>query len=224
MAWVFPAAAVTVVGAVGSPAGVTLLDAADAAPGPVALVATTVNVYAVPLVNPVTIIGLDAPLPVKPPGDDVTVYEVTAVPPLAAGALKLTVAWAFPATADTPVGTPGTILGVTLLDAVDAAPGPNALVATTVNVYAVPLVSPVTVIGLDAPVPVKPPGDDVTVYEVTAVPPLAAGALKLTVAWAFPATADTAVGAPGTILGVTLLDAVDAAPGPVALVATTVNV
>jgi len=44
VAWVSPAAAVTVVGAVGSPAGVTLLDAVDAAPGPVTLVATTVNV------------------------------------------------------------------------------------------------------------------------------------------------------------------------------------
>jgi hypothetical protein len=37
------------------------------------------------------------------------------------------------------------------------------LVAVTLNVYAVPLVSPVTTNGLDAPVAVAPPGDAVTV-------------------------------------------------------------
>jgi len=44
VAWVFPAAAVTVVGAVGSPAGVALLDAPDALLVPTVLVAVTVNV------------------------------------------------------------------------------------------------------------------------------------------------------------------------------------
>jgi hypothetical protein len=52
---------------------------------------------------------------------------------------------------------------VTLFDAVDAVPVPALLVALTVNVYAVPLVSPVTVIGLDDPVPERPPGAEVTV-------------------------------------------------------------
>lgn len=52
--------------------GVTLLLAALA--GPVTnVVAVTVNVYGVPLVNPVTVIGDDAPLAVIPPGLDVTV-------------------------------------------------------------------------------------------------------------------------------------------------------
>ena len=37
--------------------------------------------------------------------------------------------------------------GVTLLEAVDAAPVPTALVAVTVKVYAVPLLRPVTVQG-----------------------------------------------------------------------------
>jgi hypothetical protein len=37
------------------------------------------------------------------------------------------------------------------------------LVAVTVNVYAVPLDKPETVIGLDVPVPVNPPGEDVIV-------------------------------------------------------------
>jgi hypothetical protein len=53
--------------------GLTLLLAALAGPVPVAFVALTVKVYAVPVVNPVTVIGEDAPLPVKPPGLDVTV-------------------------------------------------------------------------------------------------------------------------------------------------------
>jgi hypothetical protein len=40
---------------------------------------------------------------------------------------------------------------------------PYTLDAVTVNVYAVPLVKPVTEIG-DAPVPVRLPGVDVAVY------------------------------------------------------------
>ena len=53
-------------------AGVTLLDAAEAALVPMALVAVTVKVYAVPLVKPVTVNGLAAPVAVNPPGDEVT--------------------------------------------------------------------------------------------------------------------------------------------------------
>jgi hypothetical protein len=37
------------------------------------LVATTVKVYAVPFVNPVTTLGELAPVEVKPPGEEVTV-------------------------------------------------------------------------------------------------------------------------------------------------------
>ena len=86
-----------------------------------------------------------------------------ALPPFDAGAVKLTLACAFPAVAETLVGTPGTVAGVTADDAVEAEPVPTLLVAVTVKVYAVPLVNPVTEIGLVAPVPVKPPGLDVTV-------------------------------------------------------------
>ena len=77
--------------------------------------------------------------------------------------MKLTVACALPAVALTPVGAPGTVAGVTLLEGDDAGLVPALLVAVTVNVYAVPLVSPVTVMGLLGPVPVSPPGLDVTV-------------------------------------------------------------
>jgi hypothetical protein len=59
---------------------------------------------------------------------------------------------------------------------------------------------------------------------VIALPPLLAGAVKLTVACVLPALAATAVGAPGTVTGVTALDAVLAEPLPTALVATTLKV
>jgi hypothetical protein len=41
---------------------------------------------------------------------------------------------ALPGTALTPVGVPGTALGVTMLDGAEAGPVPAALVAVTVNV------------------------------------------------------------------------------------------
>jgi hypothetical protein len=81
---------------------------------------------------------------------------------LLAGAVKLTVALLFPAVAVPIVGAPGTVAGVTLLEAADAAPVPTPLVAVTVKVYAVPLLSPLTARGLLAPLPVKLPGVDVT--------------------------------------------------------------
>jgi hypothetical protein len=54
-------------------AGVTLLDAALGALVPMALVAVTVKVYAVPVVSPVTVMGDAPPVPVIPPGLDVAV-------------------------------------------------------------------------------------------------------------------------------------------------------
>ena len=89
-----------------------------------------------------------------------------ALPPVEAGAVKDTVAVVFPATAVTPVGAPGAVtaaVGVTLLEGVEARPVPIALVAVTVALSGTPLVSPVTVIGLAVPVPVRPPGLAVTV-------------------------------------------------------------
>ena len=50
-----PAVADTARGALGTVAGVTRLDEADGKLLPIALVAVTVKVYAVPLVKPVTI-------------------------------------------------------------------------------------------------------------------------------------------------------------------------
>ena len=82
-------------------------------------------------------------------------------PPLLAGAVKLTTAELLPATADTPVGAPGTVTGVAPVDAVDSTLLPTVLVACTVNVYKVPFVRPVTVHGL-AEHATEPPGDPVT--------------------------------------------------------------
>jgi len=50
---------------------------------PLAFVAVTVKVYAVPFVKPETVIG-DDPVPVRPPGLDVAVY-VAEAPPVAPG-------------------------------------------------------------------------------------------------------------------------------------------
>jgi Na+/proline symporter len=73
VACVLLAVAVTLVGASGTPAGVTEFDAVDVALVPIAFVAVIVNVYAVPFVNPVTVIGLPVELAVNPPTFDVAV-------------------------------------------------------------------------------------------------------------------------------------------------------
>jgi hypothetical protein len=87
-----------------------------------------------------------------------------AEPPLLVGADHDTTALVFPAVAVTVAGGPGTVAGVTATDAADGGEPPTAFVATTRNVYGVPLVSPDTV-AVVAPVvvAVRPPGDDVTV-------------------------------------------------------------
>jgi hypothetical protein len=67
-----------------------------------------------------------------------------------------------------------------------------------VNVYDVPLDSPVTMIGLDEPVAVIPLGEDVTVY-VTDPFPLYAGSVNATVTCPLPAVTPVTVGDPGTL-------------------------
>ena len=86
-----------------------------------------------------------------------------AEPPLDPGAVNVTVAWAIPAVAVPMVGAPGTVYGVTALDALEGFEVPPVLVAVTVKVYDVPLVRPVTVSGVPTPVAVYEPGLDVTV-------------------------------------------------------------
>jgi len=113
-----------------------------------------------------------------------TLYPVIAEPPSATGAVHDTAAWAFPGVAVTAIGAPGTVLGVVAALASDSGEVPIALVAVTVKVYAVPLVRPVIVAVLAAPVvlTVAPSGDAVTVYLVITEPPLLAGAVHDTTA------------------------------------------
>ena len=224
----------TAPGAAGGSAGVIPLDAAEAAPAPEPLLAVTVNVYEVPRVSPTTVAAAVAgdPVTVTPvqlphAGEGATTYWVIVSPlPVGAVQVRLTVPLlsAVPATV---VGAPGTPSSVTPFDAADAAPVPIPLVAVTVNVYALPTVSPVTV--ADAVVgvtPVQPPhaGEGITVYPVIAEP-LAAGAVQVrpTVPLVL-AVAFTVVGAPGTAMSVWLPDATEAVPVPITLVAVTVNV
>ena len=145
-----------------------------------------------PLASPVIVIGLLAPVAVIPPELEVTVYVVIAASPLLAGAVNVTVASPLTpvAVAVTMVGASGAPAGVTDVEA--AILIPTALVAVTVNVYAIPLVSPVTVIGLEAPLTGTCPALGVgvicvTVYPVISEPPSLAGAPNKIVAIAFPA-------------------------------------
>jgi hypothetical protein len=96
------------------------------------------------------------PVPVPPAGEEVTVYPVIALPPSDEGTVKLTVAWALPAAAITPVGAPGTVgaVGVTAVEAAEGTELPTAFVATTVKVYGVPFVKPVTIIEVVVPIAV----------------------------------------------------------------------
>ena len=86
-----------------------------------------------------------------------------ALPPLLDGAVQDTVADPLPAVAVTPVGAPGTVgaVGVTALDGEEADPVPMALVADTVKVYVVPLVSPGTVADVAGGLPFTVTASDV---------------------------------------------------------------
>ena len=124
-------------------------------------------------------------------------------PPSDTGADHDTDADPFPGFATTPVGTPGTVAGVTAL-LTPSAESPAALWALTVNVYDVPFVSPVHSVVSPETGHEPPAGDGVTAYEVMAVPPLGVGADHDTDADLSPRTATTDTGAPGTTLGVTV--------------------
>ena len=82
------------------------------------------------------------------------------LPPSDTGVFHRTVSNMLPGVSETMVGAPGRVAGVAGADASDAGPVPTALVAVTVKVYAVPLVSPVM---LQVVPGVAPPGLAVTV-------------------------------------------------------------
>ena len=131
----------------------------------------------------------------KPPGEDVAVYEVTG-DPFGAAAVQTSATLPFPAVALERVGAPGPPAGVAD-SAFEAGPVPRAFVAVTVKVYEVPFARPLTVQPSAPLVQVKPPGEAVAVYDVTGEPfPAAADQDRLTEP--FPALADCNVGAPGS--------------------------
>ena len=85
-----------------------------------------------------------------------------------------------PLVAETAVGAPGVVDGIPTGETAEAEPVPDAFVAVTVNVYETPFVRPVTPQYPALVVQVKPPGDEVTVYEVIGEPPFEAGAVQPT--------------------------------------------
>ena len=218
-----PAVAVPIVGASGTVAGAIELDALDGVLVPSAFVAVTVNVYAWPFVSPVTVSGEPLPVAVSPPTFEVTVYDVVVEPSLKPG-VNVIVAEPLPRTAVTLVGASGTLAGVTEFEALDTVLVPIAFVAVTVNVYAVPFDSPVTVSGEPLPLAVNPPVLEATVYDVIAVPPLFKGGVKVIVACPFPAVATPIVGASGTPSGTIELLVPDGVLVPTEFVAVTVKV
>jgi ethanolamine utilization microcompartment shell protein EutS len=161
------------------------------------------------------------------PGVEVTLKVVIAAPPLLAGATHETVDWVdsneLPTT---PVGAPGAADGTIGFDGSDAAPVPDLFVATTLNVYAVPLVRPV--IGhVNKPVVVQNlfPGVAVTLYPVIAAPPSETGVVQVIVERPdSAAVAPTPIAVPGTVDGTAMFDGSDALPVPALFVAVIVNV
>jgi hypothetical protein len=154
---------------------------------------------------------------------------VIAEPPLLAGAVTVIVA--VPGVLDVALipGAPGKDFGVAATDAAEASEVNSAFSATTVKVYAVPLVKPVMLqvngSGNGAVNSHDPPaGDEVIVYFVGAASVLFAGAVNETLTAPFEAVAFTLLGASGLASGFTAADAADAVLEPVALVAVVVNV
>ena len=86
------------------------------------------------MVSPDTVqVRVPAVVQVLDVGVEVTVYVVTAAPPVAAAA-HVTRALALPEMAVGVPGWPGVVEGMAADDAVEAGPVPRRLVATTVNV------------------------------------------------------------------------------------------
>ena len=133
----WPRVTLLTVAAVGVAAATNELVAADAALSPNALVATTLQVYVLPLVSELTTIGDEAPVfdCVVPPSLDVHVIVcvVIARPPLEPS-VNVTLAELSPRVATPMVGAAGAVAATNELVAADAALSLNAVVATTLQV------------------------------------------------------------------------------------------
>jgi len=230
------------VGASGTVAGTTFGEATETAEVPAAFEAVTVNVYVTPFVRPVTtqlvvsVVQTTSPAtgPANTTPAEVTVAEatvttklVTEAPPLLTGAIQETVVEPFwndvPVT---PVGAPGTVAGVTEPEATEGSDEPISFEATTVNVYAVPLVRPAIVHDNSTVSHITTPSPLVITYPVTGEPPVEAGANHDNVIVESPETPMTLVGANGTVASAPATTGADtvAAEEPTPLVTTTLNV
>ena len=114
-----------------------------------------------PVVKPETVIALlhvaEDNVPVIAVPTAVAVYVVIVAPPLDPGAVHATVTDVALATVAVPiVGAPGTVGGVTEVDAVDKLDVPAVFVAVVLKKYGVPFVKPVTAHEPEAPVTVQP--------------------------------------------------------------------
>jgi len=109
--------------------------------------------------------------------------------------------------------------------AAEAALVPLALVAVTVQLYSLLLVSFDTEIGLLVAVPVLVvvPVTHEAVYFAMVAPPLELGAVKVMLALTLPAVAAPMVGAPGTVFVGVTNTALEATLLPLALIALTVQ-
>ena len=228
VAELIPATAEIPVGAPGTAGRVIEDEAEEFEELPAAFIAFTVNVSSAPPVRLLSVVVRTFPTVTELPEDGVTVYPVIAEPPFEAGAVQETVAALIPATAETSVGAPATVIGVTEDEAEESEELPTLFVAFTLNVRAVPFVRPVSVVvrtlATVTAVPADSPIYGVTVYPVTAEPPSENGAVQETVADALAATAETPVGAPGTVAGVTDSEVEESRELPAAFIAITVNV
>lgn len=220
----FPATADTPVGAPGTTLGVTAKEGADEAEFPALFTATTVKVRAVPFARPLNVAVRTLPTVWAEPEEGVTIYPVMAAPPFDEGADHVTTADSLPGVADTSLGAVAVVAGVTEAEAEDAAEFPTLLIALTVNVRAVPLVRSLNVAVRTLPTVCAEPEEGVTMYPVISAPPFESGADQFTTAEAFPAVADTPVGAPATVAGVTGDDAEEEGEFPKLFFATTVKV
>jgi len=93
-------------------------------------------------VRPVTVHEVVAVVHVNPPGDDVTVYAVMALPPSETGTDQVTTTEDAPDTPETDRGALGVVAGVIEEVGLADIPAPFLLMATTEKVYAVPFVNP----------------------------------------------------------------------------------
>jgi hypothetical protein len=162
---------------------------------------------------------------VRPPGDAVTEYPVTAEPPSVAGASQYTAADDSESAAPVTVrGAPGTVRGTTGDDGDEPAPAPATFDADTVNEYDVPFDKPEH--NADNPDTTHEPsaGDAATAYDNAGAPPFETGASHEITAEPFPGTAETPVGEPGIVRGTTNDDAALLADWAPSTNATTRNV